>query len=573
MLKAQYGAGRAALAVVMILAFSDVAVRTELATAAPPKRPYVLAGNVPNDVATFHTFDIEEVFSNADGSVQFIELRESVGANGHHHFDGNQLTSSANVFTFPNDLPDSATANRSVLIATAAFVALPGAVTPDFIIPNRFFEVTGDTISVFEAQTNTMVDTFVFGAPPCPCDGDVDNNGVVNILDGACIDVCKRNGDCSCCLSSCDVNCDGAVDAGDIGDDVIVDPSAWLCLFQGGATESCCAPRGACCDTATAICADGVLEVDCTGAMLTWSVDLSCAQVACDPPPTGACCNLDFGTCTEGVLAMDCTGANQQWSEGLSCAAAACPAPPTGACCNVGNGQCQDDVTEVDCTGTDFVWTGSTLCSAVSCSVPPQNPCPCDADVDNNGVVNVLDGACIDVCKNNGTCSCCLSSCDVNCDGVVDAGDVGDDILNDPTPWLCQFSGGTPSTCCPSPTAVSSPIPPNGACCNIGNGQCHDDVAEVDCTGIKLVWTALTVCSEVSCLDTFLPTDGALSLNSDGTTGVNSPTNFAGEMGSVNVDPSIPTMSRSSLVVMMLLLVTAAVAITRKRRLGVSPST
>ena len=73
----------------------------------------------------------------------------------------------------------------------------------------------------------------------CPCAGDVNNDGSVNGLDGVCIAECK-DGDCSCCLSSCDVNCDGVVDAGDAGDEILNDDSTWLCLFLGAAPEYCC---------------------------------------------------------------------------------------------------------------------------------------------------------------------------------------------------------------------------------------------------------------------------------------------------------------------------------------------
>ena len=190
MLKARHSEGGAALAVTMLIAFSHVAVCTGRAAAVPPERPSVSADTAPIAVATFHTFDIEEVFSNRAGSMQYIELLETAGADGQSHFAGNQLRSNANIFTYPTDLPDPATANRSVLIATAAFAALPGAVTPDYIIPESFFEVTGDTISIFEAQTNELVHTFVFGGipqDPCPCDADVDNDGIVNFNDGISI--------------------------------------------------------------------------------------------------------------------------------------------------------------------------------------------------------------------------------------------------------------------------------------------------------------------------------------------------------------------------------------------------
>lgn len=136
----------------------------------------------------------------------------------------------------------------------------------------------------------------------CPCDADVDNNGITDFNDSACIMEC-RGGDCSCCLSSCDVNCDGVVDTGDIGDDILNDPSAWRCLFHGGSVGSCCpgAP-GACCDSTTGICTNEVLEGDCTGANVTWSEGLTCAQLNCADPPAGACCNTGNGGCDDNVI-------------------------------------------------------------------------------------------------------------------------------------------------------------------------------------------------------------------------------------------------------------------------------
>src|SRR5512141_2429586 len=89
--------------------------------------------------ASFHLFRIEQIFSNADGTVQFVVLHESSGANGEQFLGGRQLKATqagvTNTFTFPRDLPSSATAGRSVLIATHGFAAL-GIVTPDYEIPN-----------------------------------------------------------------------------------------------------------------------------------------------------------------------------------------------------------------------------------------------------------------------------------------------------------------------------------------------------------------------------------------------------------------------------------------------------
>ena len=174
MLKSQWRARGHALALTILIVFSAVAVRTERAAAEPPGRLGVAptTSPEPNRTATFHTFDIEEVFSSRDGLVQFIELQESDGVDGNLHFAGNLLTTNGNVFAYPADLPDTTTANRFVLIATASFATLPGAVTPDYIIPQQFFEITGDTISIVEIATDVTVDTFDFAlASGFPSDG------------------------------------------------------------------------------------------------------------------------------------------------------------------------------------------------------------------------------------------------------------------------------------------------------------------------------------------------------------------------------------------------------------------
>ena len=111
---------------------------------------------------SFHLYDINEIFTNADGSIQFIELR--VGAsNGEHLWTGKTITvtqgGSTHTFTFPTDLPSSATANTSVLIATAGFAAL-NLVTPDFIVPAGFLFQGNGTVNF------ANVDTFQYSGLP-----------------------------------------------------------------------------------------------------------------------------------------------------------------------------------------------------------------------------------------------------------------------------------------------------------------------------------------------------------------------------------------------------------------------
>ena len=103
----------------------------------------------PNANAAFHLFDIQEVFSNVDGSIQFIELFTT---SNNQEFVGGQTirlevaspVSTLNTFTFPANGP-TLTANKTYLIGTSNLTALYG-VTPDFVLPANFLQVgTGFT--------------------------------------------------------------------------------------------------------------------------------------------------------------------------------------------------------------------------------------------------------------------------------------------------------------------------------------------------------------------------------------------------------------------------------------------
>lgn len=87
-----------------------------------------------------HLWDIQEVYSNSNGSVQFVEFFTDGG--GEFFLTGVQLRlelsgSPTSTFTFPNDLAGPTTANRTFLAATANFSTLFG-ITPDYIIPANF---------------------------------------------------------------------------------------------------------------------------------------------------------------------------------------------------------------------------------------------------------------------------------------------------------------------------------------------------------------------------------------------------------------------------------------------------
>jgi len=98
---------------------------------------------------SFHRYDINELYSNANGTIQFIEL-SGCGCNGEDHWQGNSITvtqgATEHSFTFPSNLPSTLTADTSVLIATQAFADL-GIVTPDFIVPSGFLFIDGGILN------------------------------------------------------------------------------------------------------------------------------------------------------------------------------------------------------------------------------------------------------------------------------------------------------------------------------------------------------------------------------------------------------------------------------------------
>lgn len=128
-------------------------------------------------LAGAHTWDVNEVFSNADGTIQFVELREANGTPGEVG-TGNKLVSSdglAHSFTIASNVT-APTSNRHLLFATQAFANLPGAPTPDQIIPAGvvpFFNVAGDTVRY------GAFDAFTFGAVPTDGLNSMNDGGVV----------------------------------------------------------------------------------------------------------------------------------------------------------------------------------------------------------------------------------------------------------------------------------------------------------------------------------------------------------------------------------------------------------
>lgn len=92
------------------------------------------------------TFSIEQVYSNADGTVQFVVIgdRGRTDCDSREDFwAGLALVSTGpgmqRTFVFPTNLPSCKTSGRRMLIATEGFAAL-GLVSPDYVIPNGFLQ-------------------------------------------------------------------------------------------------------------------------------------------------------------------------------------------------------------------------------------------------------------------------------------------------------------------------------------------------------------------------------------------------------------------------------------------------
>jgi len=124
----------------------------------------VVLGGIAPALCGVHLWRVKEAFSNADGSIQFIEIATCCGSTGEIFTSGQAVSSTSHSFPIPANQSGS-TLNKHLLLATDSFRMLPGAPTPDYIIDPHFFATTGDTISF------SVYDTMVFGAGVLPTDG------------------------------------------------------------------------------------------------------------------------------------------------------------------------------------------------------------------------------------------------------------------------------------------------------------------------------------------------------------------------------------------------------------------
>lgn len=123
--------------------------------------------------AAFHLFTINEAYSNASGTLQYVELTALAG--GQQFTQGHTLVSSASgqptrLFTLPANLPGD-TSGRKMLFGTAGIQAAFG-VMPDYIIPDGFLHTTAGTINWGEGA-----DSWSHGAIPTDGVNALDRGG------------------------------------------------------------------------------------------------------------------------------------------------------------------------------------------------------------------------------------------------------------------------------------------------------------------------------------------------------------------------------------------------------------
>jgi hypothetical protein len=114
--------------------------------------------------AFFHLWKVNEIYSSADGSVQFIELLQTPSSNSEYLLNtygaSLQVASplATNEYFFDKDLPSSTTINKTLIIGTTNLSSIPGGLTPDYIIPPNFiFPGSGDVTYVPPGNPNDSV--------------------------------------------------------------------------------------------------------------------------------------------------------------------------------------------------------------------------------------------------------------------------------------------------------------------------------------------------------------------------------------------------------------------------------
>jgi serralysin len=107
--------------------------------------------SAPPARAASHQWRFNELFTNADGTVQFIEMQECCGSTEEWFLQSKWILAvhASHKYTFRSNLTGN-TSNKYFLLGTQGFADTPGAPAPDAIIPNGFLPVNGDTLEYWQ---------------------------------------------------------------------------------------------------------------------------------------------------------------------------------------------------------------------------------------------------------------------------------------------------------------------------------------------------------------------------------------------------------------------------------------
>ncbi|MBW2292884.1 MAG: hypothetical protein JRG89_04065 [Deltaproteobacteria bacterium] len=106
-----------------------------------------------------HQWRFSEFYSSPDKQIQFIEMQEIASSSGEANIqNGWFATDTYNLDhsqTLGTSLPFG-TADKTFLVGSESYAALPGVPAPDYILPDGILEPSGDTILWWNYQTLTI---------------------------------------------------------------------------------------------------------------------------------------------------------------------------------------------------------------------------------------------------------------------------------------------------------------------------------------------------------------------------------------------------------------------------------
>lgn len=304
--------------------------------------------------ASFHLWDVAEVFSDSTGTIQYIELFSP--SDSQQFVNGATITASSDgvvqTFTFPGNSP-AGTANKRLLIGTTGYSAVCGSAPVDFVLPNAFFDPAATTLII---DFGGGADIVTITTPKVPVDGSrAWSEGVV--------------------VASSPTNFAGTFDCVNAGSCVTDCGDLTFCNGAEACTATGCAAADPCpgemCDETTDACFECAVQADCEDGNL-------CTDDVCDGTRncvrtnnTLACNDGLFCTTTDTCSGGACTDTDET-----------CP----GENCSEGGDFCGDCDDAADCSD-DVFCNGAETCSAGACGAAAAGPCDlgietCDEDAD-----------------------------------------------------------------------------------------------------------------------------------------------------------------------------------------------